>query len=987
MGRVYKAEQVDLGRVVALKVLPADAGKDPQRRQRFHREAKSVALLNHPGISRVFDFGQTRSGDLFLALEFANGGSLSDRLLRRPPRAQLLSWFAEVLDSLVYAHAHGVIHRDLKPHNVLLHRGHEGREHTQIVDFGIAGIVGQRARITASTRVSGTPHYMAPEQATGAHAHPAADIYAVATMLYEMLCGRLPFRGPSPTEFMYQKVRFRPRPLDTRRPDLPKALADLVMRGLEPDPGKRWPSAKVMLEALLPLLDDVDQIKHDRFDLSLHGSGGRGATDAMPSAIPLVGRAAEQSRIAEWLERTVTERLPGLVLVEGPTGVGKTRLADWAAAWTLDNDRMSVIRLPARTSNLLQQLLAELLGVEVGDRSASEAAARALFEGEDRHDDDETAQVIEALSLEGMQPRDEVVERGLRRTAANRPLLLVLDEVHELPPQLDAWLDHLLTTFSLRPAPVLILATASTDAPADAHGHRRSISGIVRHRSELVTRIRLGPLPEEDTVELLRWAGIAHDRAVVVARRSGGVPLVALHLAPAAHDEHVPSGVSEYLTGRLQAARAAHGGAAATDEVLLTLGVLQKGCTARMLYEVLDRTQGLDRDTLDDALDALQEPGLVREHPEPLPGENLSLHPPVMGPWLASRLDPAVAKNIHSVAADVAIELFGEDTGPALAMIAHHLERAERPRDARRFRQLAAHQATRVGRFVDAAHHHTRLANRGSVAAALDAARAHRRACRYAEALRWLDQVEAHAPVELRPELEIEAVRLLARRYEPARAEQRLHRLRASLRSTALSRALRATADLAEAELLWAQEHADEARALLYGLEERLGDPLAKAEAWLLHSRTAIALGLEAEARGALERAGAVLRAEGISAFTPHALFLQALLEQEATRRAALLRRAASAALSLDQTRVLVAVLLERAALLVQTGDHQTGEIFGERGLHLATGIEDRPLRARALRQLAACRAAAGDEEASNFWLERARGGVPWSTSARADML
>ena len=201
MGVVCKAWHVHLHRVVALKVLRAGAFAEPDERRRFRAEAEAVARLQHPHIVQIFDIGEWRPGDgsppvPYFALELVDGGSLAARAAGRPqPPRQAADWLEPLARAVHYAHTQGVVHRDLKPSNVLLTRDGQPK----LCDFGVAKLLEASDVRTRSGLVIGTPEYMAPEQAEKARGPvgPAADVYALGAILYELLTGRPPFDGPT----------------------------------------------------------------------------------------------------------------------------------------------------------------------------------------------------------------------------------------------------------------------------------------------------------------------------------------------------------------------------------------------------------------------------------------------------------------------------------------------------------------------------------------------------------------------------------------------------------------------------------------------------------------------------------------------------------------------------------------------------------------------------------------------------------------------
>jgi hypothetical protein len=218
MGRVFSAHHAGLGRDVAVKILSVDVAADPEFRARFDREAKTLARLDHPGIVRVHDFGRTAEGDAYLVMELVAGGALSARIPLPIERAVEIG--IELCAALSHAHDAGVVHRDIKPDNVLLTA--EGS--VKLTDFGIARLVEQPASdVTRASRVLGTPAYMAPEARAGRKPDPRTDVYSLGVMLHEMTTGRLP---------------------PDARSLLPASLAAVIRRATASDPAERTPTAR-----------------------------------------------------------------------------------------------------------------------------------------------------------------------------------------------------------------------------------------------------------------------------------------------------------------------------------------------------------------------------------------------------------------------------------------------------------------------------------------------------------------------------------------------------------------------------------------------------------------------------------------------------------------------------------------------------------------------------------------------------------------------
>jgi predicted Ser/Thr protein kinase len=246
MGTVHRAVDTHLGRPVAVKILKRELADDATFLERFRREARAAAVISHPGVARVYDYGE-RSSEPFIVMELVDGETLAERIARHGP----LPWrhaFAvaeQVAAALSAAHTHGVVHRDVKPANILIDRS--GR--VKVTDFGIA----RAARATTLTRpgmVLGSANYVAPEQAQGSTVGPAADLYSLGCVLFESITGTTPYQGRSAVAIATQHVS-APVP-DPRQHvgDLPEPAARLVMRSLGKQPGDRFPSAAIMAAEL-----------------------------------------------------------------------------------------------------------------------------------------------------------------------------------------------------------------------------------------------------------------------------------------------------------------------------------------------------------------------------------------------------------------------------------------------------------------------------------------------------------------------------------------------------------------------------------------------------------------------------------------------------------------------------------------------------------------------------------------------------------------
>ena len=249
MGRVYRAYHADLERTGAVKVMQAIT-PDADTVARFRHEAQAIARLRHPNIVDVYDFG-TFEGTPYMVVEYVPGGSLAGKMAEGGiDRRTAIAYLRGIAAGLDYAHAHGIVHRDVKPANVLL----AADDTPVLADFGLAKLM-QGSSLKSMTGVTtGTPAYMAPEQVTGSRVGPAADRYSLATIAYEMLTGVIPFDGEGLMEVLYAQVHREPPAPSSRDGSLGPGVDAVIMRGLAKDPASRWDSAGAFVDALASVL-------------------------------------------------------------------------------------------------------------------------------------------------------------------------------------------------------------------------------------------------------------------------------------------------------------------------------------------------------------------------------------------------------------------------------------------------------------------------------------------------------------------------------------------------------------------------------------------------------------------------------------------------------------------------------------------------------------------------------------------------------------
>jgi serine/threonine-protein kinase len=256
MGTVYRALHLLMDKPVAVKILRAELSSDSEAVARFHREARSASRLDHDHCIRVTDFGQSDDGQLFLVMELLDGESLGNVTRRgRVPPSRAAAIGAAVAEALGHAHEAGIIHRDLKPDNVFLARRARGRELVKVLDFGLAKLASDSAlgpSITRDGTVFGTPEYMAPEQAEGEKLDGRTDVYALGVILYQLLCGDVPFRAQSFVALLTKQVSEAPVLPSQRCPDagIPHGLEEIVLRCLAKKPRDRYDTAQQLADAL-----------------------------------------------------------------------------------------------------------------------------------------------------------------------------------------------------------------------------------------------------------------------------------------------------------------------------------------------------------------------------------------------------------------------------------------------------------------------------------------------------------------------------------------------------------------------------------------------------------------------------------------------------------------------------------------------------------------------------------------------------------------
>ena len=348
MGIVLLARDERLDRLVALKVLPPALAEQQQTRERFLREARMSAQLSHPNIVPVFRADEI-GGFAFFAMGYVDGETLADRIRDRgllTPQ-EVVRILREVAWALAYAHARGIVHRDVKPENILIERG-TGR--AIVTDFGIAH-ADFNPSLTADGHVLGTVHYMSPEQATGEAIDGRSDLYALGCVGFLALSGRLPFEASSPHAVLVAHATRQPPPLGSLAPSVPVALAAVIDRCLAKDPDGRFATGEELAEALVKAFDSASVAEHDRT--------GASAVISSEAAMAVWRRAAElQAEAAARLESRMRNAAETRSLVAVAPTRGEAEAVQENEPLPTDSYRMRDVEAAALEAGISQKFVA-----------------------------------------------------------------------------------------------------------------------------------------------------------------------------------------------------------------------------------------------------------------------------------------------------------------------------------------------------------------------------------------------------------------------------------------------------------------------------------------------------------------------------------------------------------------------------------------------------------------------------------------------------
>lgn len=602
VGSIWRAVEMPHRRAVALKLLRAEVADLPQLRRRFAREARAASRLRHRNIAAVVDYGVSDGGRMYIAMELLEGVLVTELIRRGLSLNHLLDLTDQLLAGLAHAHARGVIHRDLKPGNLMVvdSRLPETVGTLKIVDFGIARLESEPDDgETAQDRVIGTPRYMSPEQAAGQRQlEPATDLYNVGLILYEFIAGHPPFGDQKWMEVMSSHVHEEVPPLDPR-PELevPGRLVEFVDRALVKEPDQRWSSAAEMRHVvaeiremaqaspgakrrpasvgdteqhMAPTVDEMARTRRDLTAVETLEENRRlearrtfnGGVVGARQRIPFVGRRDERRRLCRIVDRVRSRSRGSVVLMEGTAGVGKTRLTMWLKEWAEEEGFLrghigAFTRGNAEGMRGLREVLDSLFGTRgMGRGEVVGRVAHRLEQWgyDDAVDPGRLADFMRPGDNESSQAKllsptklSAAIARIFEMAAERRPRLIIFDDLHWAGPEVGEFLDHLAVQMRHRNMPLMVIGTVRTEDLEQNPPLAERIASLSRYVGETVERFDLDQLDAESGRQLVRYVLPVDDGlADLIYRRSGGNPLHLVLLVRYLRQE----GLLEWADGR-----------------------------------------------------------------------------------------------------------------------------------------------------------------------------------------------------------------------------------------------------------------------------------------------------------------------------------------------------------------------------------------------------------------------------------------------------
>ncbi len=666
MGQVWRAHDVALDRQVAVKVLAAP--DVPEARERFLREARAAATLNHPHIVAVHDLG-AEDGRLFLVMELVAGGSLREH--PQPSIVAAVEIARQLCTALAHAHSHGLVHRDVKPANVLVVAAGES-PHVKLADLGLAVSAGA-TRLTVEGAIVGTVAYLAPEQAVGRSVDGRADLYSLGVLLYELVTGRLPFAG-TPIALVSQHLHAPVVPPRSHRPELDPALEAAILRLLAKDPTQRYATAEEAAAALGGnLVSRPGQVL----------AAAPGELDALVRG-RLIGRDAELDQL-RGLWRRASAGGGQLALIGGEAGAGKTRLVRELAVYA----RLGGAAVVSGGCYEFEATTPYLPFVEALRRWVHEAPAGELS----RTLGDQAAVLVRLAPELGtrlgplapaaeLAPHEERlrlfdhVTRWLQALAAPRGALLLLDDLQWADQGTLQLLHYLLRHFGADR--LLVLATFRAEEVGPEHPLGVTLAELNRER--VGTRLHLGRLDLAATGEVLATlfgeGSLAEGLAAAVFRETEGNPFFVEETVKGLIDQgvisrrgnqwccdgaidiRVPEGVRSTIARRVERL------SATCREALATAAALGKAFD----FDDLAASGALDEETLLDALDEARSRQLVVEE-----GERFAFTHDKIREVLYAGMNPVRRRRLHLRIGEALLARHGDSVRDGHAeVLAHH---------------------------------------------------------------------------------------------------------------------------------------------------------------------------------------------------------------------------------------------------------------------------------------------------------------------------
>ncbi|MEK7467711.1 MAG: AAA family ATPase [Planctomycetota bacterium] len=721
MGSVYAVKDRQSGAERALKVLGTTQGGLRIAQHRFKREFSTISRVSHPGIVAVYDFGEL-NGVLFYVMELLTNATIAERIPKPPElpdRAKItasLKMMSEVIDALAYVHQHHLIHRDLKPSNLIF--GADGKP--RITDFGLAKDFDNAITLTESGSILGTLSHMAPEQLQGRKIDHRADLYATGIILYQLVCGRLPFSETNPLALMRQQVTQAPLAPSKHNPAVPRELDDVIMKLLARDPVDRYPNANLLAA------DVAAVIKGDKPAASAAGAQSTDQRTTIATAAGYVGRQEDLQKMQSVLEQAGAGE-GGTAVILGEAGIGKTRFVEEFCARALMYGVTFLKGRADRRAGVFYRPFIEMIeaySARIGQYDADLEVA--LFSDIGRVLSRLVPRLLERKSIaeapepSALEPGEnkvrlfDAVTRFFLRIAQQETLVLFFDDfqqVDELSLELFQYLGRNARTARL----VLVAACRGEDlAPrgGKAHPVDATLTALKREGVKCET-ITLKRLSEADTARLAAALapGVELSKLFVerLHGRTAGVPYFVEELLRWLREqgalekgqwpEEVPETVEAVLRERLEG----------IDEKVL--GALRGAAVVgeEFEFEVLLRATGEDEGALLEAIDSGVRAKVLKERP----GERYAFVHPLLRMMLYSKMLPRRRKLLHSAIAKALEERSG-DTGTreAAEALAYHWTNAGDREKATGYAIEAARKA--FGVYAnEAARGHAEAAVRG----------------------------------------------------------------------------------------------------------------------------------------------------------------------------------------------------------------------------------------------------------------------------------